>query len=80
MPGLKVLDEGGFWESNDAVELKRRIEALGAIVKGLGSALENAFMDTVVDKNDPDALADFIERVAQGFHAKKEAHANDGED
>ena len=72
IPSLKVLDEGGYWESNDADELKLRIDSLGAIIKGFGSALENAFMDTVVDKNDPDALADFIERVAQDFHGKHE--------
>lgn len=76
---LNVLDEGGYWESNDAEELKRRIEALGAIIKGLGSALENAFMDTVVDKNDPDALADFIERVAQDYHGTNGVSAS-GED
>lgn len=70
IPSLKVLDEGGYWESNDADELKRRIDSLGAIIKGFGSALENAFMDTVADKNDPDALADFIERVAQEFSDK----------
>ncbi len=68
IPALEVMDEGGYWESNDAVELKHRIEKLGAIIKGFGGALENAFMDTVVNKNDPDALADFIERVAQDFH------------
>ncbi|MEN7972983.1 MAG: hypothetical protein ABFR47_04020 [Verrucomicrobiota bacterium] len=67
IPLLEVMDEGGYWESNDVDELKRRIEKLGAIIKGFGTALENAFMDTVVDKNDPDALADFIERVAQDF-------------
>ncbi|MCK4564407.1 MAG: hypothetical protein KAU94_07015, partial [Verrucomicrobia bacterium] len=57
IPTLDVMDEGGYWESNDAGELKRRIEMLGEIIKGFGGALENAFMDTVVDKNDPDALA-----------------------
>ncbi|MCF7816247.1 MAG: hypothetical protein K9M54_00055 [Kiritimatiellales bacterium] len=70
IPELKVLDEGGYWESNDAHELKRRIDALGAIIKGFGAALESAFMDTVVDKNDPDVLADFVERVAQDFRPK----------
>ena len=64
IPELRVVDEGGYWESNNADELKTRIESLGAIIKGFGSALENAFMDTVIDKNDPDALADFIEQVA----------------
>ena len=67
IPTLEVMDEGGYWESNDATELKRRIEELGAIIKGFGGAVEKAFMDTVIDKNDLDALADFIERVAQGF-------------
>ncbi len=67
IPTLEVMDEGGYWESNDAAELKRRIKKLGAIIKGFGGALENAFMDTVVDKNDLDALADFIERVVKDF-------------
>ena len=66
------MDEGGYWESNDADELKRRIDSLGAIIKDFGSALENAFMDTVVDKNDPDALADFVERVAQSYRDKRD--------
>ena len=73
IPNLHVMDEGGYWESNDAAELKHRTEKLGAIIKGLGGALENAFMDTVVDKSDPDALADFIERVAQDFRDRGEA-------
>lgn len=71
IPSLKVLDEGGYWESNDAEELKRRIDSLGATIKGFGAALESAFMDTVVDKNDPDALANFIERAAQDFKERK---------
>ena len=77
IPTLEVMDEGGYWESNDASELKRRIEKLGAIIKGFGSALENAFMDTVIDKNDPDALADFIERVAESFDLKNHNGSND---
>ena len=77
IPTLEVTDEGGYWEGNDAAELKRRIEKLGAIIKGFGSALENAFMDTVVDKNDPDALADFIERVAEIFDPKNHNGSDD---
>lgn len=73
IPNLKVVDEGGYWESEDPVELQRRIDELGAIIKGFGPALENAFMDTVVDKKDPDALADFIERVAEDFRKRGEA-------
>lgn len=72
IPHLKVTDEGGYWETNDPEELKRRIDKLGAIIKGLGSVLETAFMDTVVDTNNPDALADFIERVAQDFQRREE--------
>jgi hypothetical protein len=67
---LKVTDEGDYWENNDPEELKRRIDELGAMISGFGSALENAFMDTVLDKNDSDALADFIERVAQDFRGR----------
>ena len=77
IPTLEVMDEGGYWESNDASELKHRIEKLGAIIKGFGSALENAFMDTVVDKNDPDALSGFIERVAESFDPKNHNGSND---
>lgn len=67
MPELKVLDEGGYWESEDPVELKRRMEFLGSIIKSFGAKLESAFMDTAVDRDNPDALADFIERVAEEF-------------
>jgi hypothetical protein len=28
-------------------------------------------MDTVLDKNDPDAIADFVEQVAAEFRLKK---------
>ncbi|VGO19029.1 hypothetical protein [Pontiella sulfatireligans] len=72
IPNLKVTDEGGYWESDDPEELKRRIESLGAIIKSFGSELESAFMDAVVDKNDPNALADFIERVVCNFRAKEQ--------
>ena len=73
IPELEVTDEGGYWEGEDPVELKRRIDELGTIIKGFGSALEKAFMDTVVDKNDPEALADFIGRVAEDFRKRDEA-------
>jgi len=68
IPSLEVTDEGGYWESNDREELRRRIEALEKIIKGLGAAVENAFMDRVIDKDNPDELADFIEQVAKGFN------------
>ncbi len=77
IPTLDVMDEGGYWESNDAAELKQRIDELGAMIKGFGSALENAFMDTVVKKNDPDALADFIERVAENFDSESHNKSDD---
>jgi hypothetical protein len=69
MPNLRVMDEGGYWDENDPQELKRRMDFLGEKIKGFGAALENAFMDTVVDPSNPNALADFIERVAKGFDA-----------
>lgn len=79
IPTLEVMDEGGYWESNDAAELKHRIEKLGAIIKSFSGTVGNAFMDTVVDKNDLDALADFIERVAQDFRDRGEAGQNNHE-
>jgi len=68
MSSLEVTDEGGYWESNDREELRRRIAALGKIIKGFGAAVENAFMDRVIDKDNPAELADFIEQVAKGFN------------
>ena len=71
MPKLEVTDEGGFWETGDRQELQRRIDFLGDIIKKFGSALDQASMDTVLDKNDPDAIADFVEKVAEEFRNKK---------
>lgn len=70
---LKVSDEGGYWESEDAEELTRRMDELGAIIKNFGSALENALMDTVIEKNNPEVLADFIERVAEDFRRREDS-------
>ena len=71
IPSIEVTDEGGYWESNDASELKRRMDKLGSLIKGFSSALQNDWMDTVVDKGNPDALADFVERVAQKFQDRE---------
>jgi len=70
MPQMEVTDEGGFWETGDRQELQRRIDFLGDMIKKFGSALEQASMDTVLDKNDPDAIADFVEQVAKEFRNK----------
>jgi hypothetical protein len=59
-----------YWESKDPVELKRRIEELGSIIMGFGSALESALMDAVLDQDSPEALAAFVERVAQDFQRR----------
>ncbi len=71
MPEIEVTDEGGFWETGDRQELQKRIDFLGDIIKKFGSALDQASMDTVLDKNDPDAIADFVEKVAEEFRNKK---------
>jgi len=71
MPELEVTDEGGFWESGDRKELQRRIDFLDQMIKQFGAALEQASMDTALDKNDPDTVADFVEQVAKEFRRKK---------
>jgi DnaJ-domain-containing protein 1 len=71
IPAMEVMDEGGYWEQKDPEELKRRLDELGAMIKGLGQALEEASMDTVVDKNNPEALADFVQRIAQAFQDRR---------
>ncbi len=71
MPEIEVTDEGGFWETGDRQELQRHIDFLDDMIKKFGSALEQASMDTVLDKNDPDAIADFVEQVAAEFRLKK---------
>lgn len=70
MPSLAVTDEGGYWESGDVEELKRRMALLDRMIDEFGSVLENAFMDSVVDRDDPQALADFVERVARAFRER----------
>jgi hypothetical protein len=72
MPQLEVTDEGGFWDTGDRQELQRRIDFLDQMIKQFGKALETAAMDTVLDKNDPDAIADFVEQVARKFRDKSE--------
>lgn len=71
MPKLKVTDEGGFWETGDRAELQRRIDFLDQMLKQFGAALEQASMDTVLDKNDPESIADFIQETAENFRRKK---------
>ncbi len=71
MPKIEVTDEGGFWETGDRQELQRRIDFLDLMIKKFGSALEQASMDTVLDKNDPDAIADFVEKAAADFRKRK---------
>jgi hypothetical protein len=71
MPKLKVTDEGGFWETGDRAELQRRIDFLDQMIKQFGAALEQASMDTVLDKNDPESIADFIQKTAENFRRKK---------
>ncbi len=66
-----------YGSRQDAAELKRRMEKMSAIIKGFGSALENAFLDTVIEKNDLDAQADFIERVAESFDPKNHNGSDD---
>jgi len=61
MPELDVSDEGGFWETGDRKELQQRMNFLDGMIKEFGTVLEQASMDTVIEKNDPDAVADFVE-------------------
>ena len=65
MPALQVTDEGGFWEAGDRQELQRRIDFLDQMIKQFGATLEQASMDTVLDPQNPDEIADFIEQVAE---------------
>ena len=71
MPGLEVVDEGGFWEGGDQQELQKRMDSLDRMIKQFGAVLEQASMDVVIDKNDVDAVADFVEKVAEKFHREK---------
>jgi len=71
MPELEVVDEGGFWETGDQQELQKRMDFLDRMIKEFGAALEQASMDVVIDKNDVDAVADFVEKVAERFHREK---------
>lgn len=73
MPKLMVTDEGGFWETGDRQELQTRMDFLDQMIKQFGAALEQAAMDTVIDKNDPDAIADFVGKVAAEFRQRKSA-------
>ena len=67
MPKLEVTDEGGLWEGGDQTELQQRIDFLDRMIKQFGKALEDASMDRALDRNDPDAVADFVEDVAKKF-------------
>lgn len=71
IPGLEVTDEGGFLETADRQELQHRIDFLDCMIRDFGSALQQAAMDTVLDKNDPDAIADFIEQATVNFRNRK---------
>lgn len=41
------------------------------MIKEFGAALEQASMDIVIDRDDVDAVADFVERVAERLHREK---------
>jgi hypothetical protein len=71
MPGLKVVDEGGFWEGGSQLELQKRMDFLDRMIAEFGAALEQASMDVVIDKSDANAVADFVERVAERFRREK---------
>lgn len=71
MPEMEVVDEGGFWETGDQQVLQKRMDFLDWMIKQFGAALEQASMDVVIDKNDVDAVADFVEKVAEKFHREK---------
>lgn len=72
MPQLEVTDEGGFWETGDRQQLQQKISFLDQMIQQFGAALEQAAMDTVLDKTDPDAVADFVRKVAEEFRARSE--------
>ena len=70
MPEMEVTDDGGFWETGDRQELQRRIDFLDNLIKKFGSMFDQAAMDTVLDQRSSDAIADFVEKVADEFHRK----------
>jgi hypothetical protein len=71
MPGMEVTDEGGFWETGNRQELQKRIDFSDRMIREFGAALQQASMDTVLDTNDPDSIADFIQQTVENFRNRK---------
>jgi len=59
---LEVYDEGGYWESDDIHELKRRLDSITHALDILGSVL-SAGRPGLTRSSTPEELVEIIERI-----------------
>lgn len=62
---LEVHDEGGYWESGDVRELRRRLDSISRSLEILEAALSTLELDRT-KTNSPEELAQMIERILKG--------------
>jgi hypothetical protein len=67
VPDLEVNDEGGYWETRDLQELKRRLVFVGGAIDALAEGLSRFGLSREAAE-DPDILARHIEHVANRVH------------
>lgn len=62
---LEVHDEGGYWESGDVNELKRRFDSINRSLDVLEAALSTVKLDHT-KANSPEEFTQMIERILKG--------------
>jgi hypothetical protein len=68
LPDLEVSDEGGYWETRDLAELRRRHEFLGRAIEGMGEGLQSHGLTAEAAENH-EIILRRIERIAARVHA-----------
>lgn len=71
---LEVRDEGGYWETGDLAELRRRMNLIHDVIADMTSALSSPRFATLAGQS-TDEIAAAIEKLAQDLH-KPTAEAN----
>ncbi|HRT05366.1 MAG TPA: hypothetical protein P5204_06670 [Kiritimatiellia bacterium] len=71
---LEVRDEGGYWDTGDLAELRRRMDLINGMIADMTTALSSPRFAALAGQSDEDVVA-AIEKLAQDLH-KPPADAN----
>ena len=61
---LEVLDEGGYWDSGDSAELRRRMDAIGGRIARLAGDLSSSRFSLLAGRSGEE-IADAIEKLVR---------------